>query len=515
MRAPAAQAIVDPFGEPASKSTFQPSSTAAPAVVDDFDAKLTAQKAKQKEFSFGEELGKGVKGAIKYTLPSMAEQVKLQGSSDAFLASQKRLELMNKIDSGVYKNLNEIQDDPIYQALKNDGQNLAQVNGYFSNRKSPEIAAKLRGSVQKDFDSMALSAGTSIDILNKYTQENKKKYGARVEKFTDINWTDPQVVADFTNWLGYNMGSAGVQLAPIMIAGLVAKSPGVLTLSSAMETAGAVQNRMEFITNKVKDLPPGQQAAAISKYVAETGDTNLILGLVSGSFDLVLGPTASIVKTSAKQLLEQMSKKGAAKAAVKQLPKDILHEAGTGALQESTQIAGKKSLGEEGKRITGQNIKDVINAAAAEAAGAPVGTAINVARDVYAASGAPEEEAGQTITEPTLDTAAPLAPTPAAGGKEPTIDDTALAATPAAGGKEPTIDDTALAATPAAGKKEPVLDDAALLAAEGKPPQPFDDAEKVKTEQIVKRLLDSGYPTDSAQRIAVKQVLEARKKVSF
>ena len=66
-------------------------------------------------------------------------------------------------------------------------------------------------------------------------------------------------------------------------------------------------------------------------------------------------------------------------------------------------------------------------------------------------------------------------------------------------------------------KIEPTLDDAALLAAapvEGeKPPRPFDDIEKDKVEQIVKRLLDSGQPADSAQRIAAKQVLEERKKI--
>jgi len=66
-------------------------------------------------------------------------------------------------------------------------------------------------------------------------------------------------------------------------------------------------------------------------------------------------------------------------------------------------------------------------------------------------------------------------------------------------------------------KIEPTLDDAALLAAapvEGeKLPRPFDDVEKTKLEQIVKRLLDSGQPADSAQRIAAKQVLEERKKI--
>jgi hypothetical protein len=61
--------------------------------------------------------------------------------------------------------------------------------------------------------------------------------------------------------------------------------------------------------------------------------------------------------------------------------------------------------------------------------------------------------------------------------------------------------------------KEPTIDTTAPPAREKKPPQPFNDAEKAKTEQIVKRLLDSGYPADSAQRIAINQVAEERKKI--
>ena len=65
--------------------------------------------------------------------------------------------------------------------------------------------------------------------------------------------------------------------------------------------------------------------------------------------------------------------------------------------------------------------------------------------------------------------------------------------------------------------KEPALDDAALIAAtapvEGvEPPRPFDDEEKAETTKIIARLVESGQPIDSANRIAVKQVLEKRKK---
>lgn len=65
--------------------------------------------------------------------------------------------------------------------------------------------------------------------------------------------------------------------------------------------------------------------------------------------------------------------------------------------------------------------------------------------------------------------------------------------------------------------KEPGLDNAALIAAtapaEGeKPPRPFDEAEKAEAAQIITRLVNSGQPIDSANRIAAKQVLEGRKK---
>lgn len=482
-----------------------------PAPADDMEAKLAAQEARQKEFSFGQELGKGAKGAFEYGLPSMAEQVKLQGSSDAFLASQKRLELMNKIDSGAYKNFSAVKDDPLYQSLKESGQNLSLVNTYYGSRNTPDVAAKLRGRATKEFDEMASSAGTSIDLLNKYARENKKKYGPRVEKFTDINWTDPQVVADFTNYMGYNMGAAGVQLAPIMVAAIVAKKPAVLTLSSAMETAGAVQNRLAFIQNKVKDLPPDQQAAEITKYIAETGDTNLMLGVISGSFDMFLGPAATAAKMSTKQLLAQLSKRGAAKTALKELPKDIAQEAGTGALQETTQIAGKKALGEEGKRITGQNIKDVINAAAAEAAGAPVGTAINVARAAYAAPGAPEEEA--QVNAPTG--AAPANDLGEMGAVRPGEDLKPSAQQPGPAAATPTQ------TQPAPPAPTPVAEEAAPVVQEAAPPAATVDAEletKAAKDAAVQQLAkDSGLTDSQARRIveakARRESAKSRKSV--
>lgn len=396
------------FGDtPATDITRAADAKLAAPVADNLDARLAAQEAKKKEFSFGEEFVKGAKGAFEYALPSMGRQLGLQGTADAMMSRKKQLDLMAKIDSGAYPSLKALKNDPTYEELRASGANLALVGGYFANRGSPDIAAKMRGTTEKEFQAMATDTRTHIDMLNKYAQENKKKYGARVEKFTDINWADPQVAADFTNWLGYNMGSGAVQMAPVILAAVVAKQPGLLATSGAMGVSEAVGNRMKFIQDKFKSLPPEQQGNAIAKYVAETGDANLITGLVSGSFDLLLGPAAKAAKMGLSKSVGEVGKVAAMKKAAKELPKDIRGEAITGALQETTQIAAKKALSEQGLPITLENIKDVINAAAAEAAGAPVGTAVNVGMaGVRTPSGKQQVQPAptpETRIEPTLD----------------------------------------------------------------------------------------------------------------
>jgi hypothetical protein len=190
--------------------------------------------APKKELAFGQEVVKGAKGAVEYALPSMGRQLALQGSASAMVSRKKSLELMDKIDSGAYPSLSALKDDPVYEEMRKDGQNLSVVNSYYGNRNAPDVIAKMRGATAKEFQAMATDTRTHLDMLNKYAKENKEKYGPRVEKFTDINWTDPAVVADFTNWLGYNMGSGAVQMAPIMLAAVVTKQPGLLVASSAM-----------------------------------------------------------------------------------------------------------------------------------------------------------------------------------------------------------------------------------------------------------------------------------------
>ena len=134
------------------------------------------KSAKQKEFSFAEELKKGAVGAFEYGLPSMLQQVKLQGSADSFIAKQKSLELMNKIDQGEIKSLSDLKDNPVYQEIRAAGQDVGTLNAYLANQAAPNVAEKLRSKTEQDVNKMAVSADTSIDLLNKYAKENQEKY---------------------------------------------------------------------------------------------------------------------------------------------------------------------------------------------------------------------------------------------------------------------------------------------------------------------------------------------------
>ena len=484
-----------------------PIPTAAP-VADNLDARLAAQEAKKKEFSLGEEFGKGARSAYEYALPSMGRQLGLQGSADAMMSRKKSLDLMAKIDSGAYPSLNALKNDPTYEELRASGGDTGSVNAYFANRGQPDIAAKMRGTTEKEFQAMATDTRTHIDMLNKYAQENKKKYGPRVEKFTDINWADPQVAADFTNWLGYNMGSGAVQMAPIMLAAVVAKQPGLLATSGAMGVSEAVGNRMKAIQDRTKDLPPAQQGEAIARYVAETGDANLITGLVSGSFDLLLGPAAKTAKMVLGKSVGEIGKVAAMKKAAKELPKDIAEEAITGGLQEATQIATKKSLGEEGKRVSMENVKDIINAAAAEAAGAPVGTAVNVGMaGVKTPSGQPQVQPAptpETRIEPTLgETKQPPSVVEAARAEKVS----ALAERIASRGIDP--EDALRIATAQVASDEQKKQAAEEAAAEELPTY-YPKEKGNRLNEIFLELVDQGIPPNKAQAMAGQQLAAER-----
>ena len=81
-----------------------------------------------------------------------------------------------------------------------------------------------------------------------YQKENLVNKG-RVENLTDV-----EGVTDFANWAAYNLGSGGVQLVPIIAAAATTGGLGVFATGTTMELSGGVQNRLNYILDKTKDL---------------------------------------------------------------------------------------------------------------------------------------------------------------------------------------------------------------------------------------------------------------------
>jgi hypothetical protein len=218
--------------------------------------------------------------------------------------------------------------------------------------------------------------------------------------------TDVKSLADFRDWLGYSIGAGSKQILPIMGAGFVAGAPGALAVGTSLAAGETIGNRLNFIQDVVKDLPPEEQAIAIAEYLEKTGDVTTIVALTSGSLDLA-GPVGSLLKRRLTKDLggEIVERTGLdiLKGIPKELGKDMLEEGITGGLQETTQLAGKRATGEQtGDLITKENIKDIVDAAAAEAAGGIAGTSINVGADVLRqrARNAKRRSATQTGTRP-------------------------------------------------------------------------------------------------------------------
>ena len=228
-----------------------------------------------------------------------------------------------------------------------------------------------------------------------------------MEKASDIG-----SVTDFTNFVASNVGSGAVQLVPLMLAAATTGGVGLGAMGVGMGTSEAVGNRLEFLQKELAQLPQDQRADAVINYLEKTGGTSLAVGVVSGALDTVLGPAATLVKQMASKTLKDQTRKEAAKAAVKEVPKTIAGEAVTGGAQEATQIAGKVGVGERDKFATKETLVDVLNAAAAEAAGSLAGAGANVGVAALRAEGAQPEETRDRI-DPTMGDldAKPPAPT--------------------------------------------------------------------------------------------------------
>jgi len=355
--APAASSILTP---PTAQGKVE---SAADVLPDEEEADFSRIFPRQKQpFRPGEELVKGVKAGAA-SLKGMPSAFKLAGGSEALVDAKNRLDLLDKIDAGQIPSVRALREQPGFDP---------RVGSYFAS--SPEVRAKLRANISNELLKNKDFVKTALAAVQQY-QKEAQQYRGRTEDLTDI-----RSATDFGNWLSKSMGEGAVQLAPLMLAAVVTKAPGVLALGTGMEFAGGVQNRMEFLAKEIKGLPEDQKLARVSQYLADTNDTTIAAAILSGSLDAVLGPAANAAKITAKNFAEFATRKGAAKAAAKRLPKEVGEEFLTGGAQEAVNVGAETRLGEEQNPLSLKTVKRIINAAAKEAAGAPAGTAVNVAR---------------------------------------------------------------------------------------------------------------------------------------
>jgi len=322
---------------------------------------VAAQPKPPSDLAMGSEAVKGTKAGF-IGLKSTAAGVNLLKEVNFVGSAIQNLDVYKQIDEGKITSLADAEG----LGLPKD-----QVRMYLA-AKSPEAREQMKQNQQGIIDKRQGFIKEGLNLFKQYQAEAEKVRGVT----PDI--TDVSTVKDFGNWLAFNVGSGTVQLAPIILAALTTGGAGAFALGTTMGVGETVNNRLQFIQNKVKDLPPEQQADEIEKYIRDTSDTTIGIGLASGALDL-FGPVGSILRARAgKEGVKYLTKKEGLKAGIKEAPKDIAKEGLTGAGQEAIQIGGKRTLGEQtGDVFSEENIKAVINAAAAEAAGGLGGTTIS------------------------------------------------------------------------------------------------------------------------------------------
>lgn len=305
-------------------------------------------------------LGAGTEAGVT-GLQSMYEGVSLLRNVAAVDRITSSLATYDAIDKGEIKSAAQASQK---------GLNATSAAKYL--RATPEARVQMRENQFANEGERRALIGDSIRLFQQYQKEMAAK-GKGVPNFTDIESMD-----GFRQWLTFNLPSAAIQLAPIMVAAITTGGAGAFALGGAMGVGETVGNRLEFILDKVKNLSPEEQANKIEEYVRSTRDTTMAVGLASGALDLA-GPVRSILRNRAKKEgAKYLTKREALKAGVKEAPRAIGEEALTGAGQETIQILGEKKLGEmEEDLISKKNFKRIADASALEALGGKVGAAIN------------------------------------------------------------------------------------------------------------------------------------------
>jgi len=228
----------------------------------------------------------------------------------------------------------------------------------------------------------------SIKAVEAYKAEALKLTG-QMPDFTDIASTK-----DFTNWL-LRQGANGTPTLVAAMIGAAAGPVGFAVTSGGMAVGDLTQGRIEH-TSRVNDPKrfgsADRQADALAArganmagYLADKAPQTAALTVPYLAADSLLGPVARALRgpgASAATSVKQALLRG-----VKDAPGQSGGEALGEGTQEGVNIGGEMLAGERTTDVTRKDALRVINSAAAGAAVAPGGHAVNVGREAYAARG--------------------------------------------------------------------------------------------------------------------------------
>ena len=315
-------------------------------------------------------IAQGVADAYKQLTVATPILLKLQTDALQVDKAQKWLSRYDLVDEG---RLNEA----FAQINKGDQYDQRILSEY--SRATPEQRTEIR---DRQNGVIKNSTGAAIEAIKLYEQfkKDRQDQNIRVPEFTDIRTDNIKDLAeDFSKWLQYNVGAGSVSTATVMLGALIGGPVGALAVSTPMATGEALANRMKYLSEVYKGKSPDETASSVLEYLNKTGESNLVIGAISGALDL-MGPVGTALRRQATNTLVKEVIERPVVGALKNVSKEMIEEAFTGGMQELTQILGERYLGEqEGTFLTVANAKRLINSAAAEAAGSLGGSGINIA----------------------------------------------------------------------------------------------------------------------------------------
>jgi hypothetical protein len=444
---PAAQAIVDPFGEPTPAPTPAPSTTSAPPAYKNRDEAVNDAINLLEEGADREELKAAF---IKMGVPWKEIVARgQQRGSDYFKQTT------GPVSKGAMPPTGEIKAGKEPGWLQGTANLFKRVDASLGDTATGLLLQT--GNMQPDQAGRVIAANAkrrSAAMPDSKTRAQMEEIG-KAETYGDAAialFTNPRAT---TTMLIESVATSLPAMAPALIAGGI---PGAVLagLSSGSMEYGAV------ITDVLQDkginlLDPNAISKALNdpKVMAEIKDKGAKRGLIVGGFDALSMGLAGRFLKPAQDLIAagKLTGTAAKKATVAAWAKELSMQMGSGAGGE---FAAQKATGDN-KPV------DVLLEALAEGVSAPLDVKSNL------------RESAQLEKQ-----AASLTPEGKVSPKKPALDEAALLSAA-------TVDGEKLA-------------------------RPFDEAEKVEAAQIITRLVNSGHPIDSANRIAAKQVLERRKK---